>query len=126
LFTWSRIFLVPYVIITIGFGLTFMVLEFAVGRYYQTSVISCLCNIGKRFKVPGIVIVGISFAILSYYLVVIGWVFSFTVFMIIGSDLDFESLTNSWLPVLSFVLVLGFTYAIVRRGITKGRLELYF
>jgi len=113
-------FLVPYVIITIGFGLTFMVLEFAVGRFYQTSVISCLCNIGKRFKVPGIVIVGISFAILSYYLVVIGWVFSFTVFMIIGSDLDFESLTNSWLPVLSFVLVLGFTYAIVRRGITKG------
>jgi len=97
-----------------------MVLEFAVGRYYQTSVLSCLCNIGKRFKVPGIVIVGISFAILSYYLVVLGWIFSFTVFMIIGSDMDFESFTNSWLPVLSFVLVIGFTYAIIRRGITKG------
>ena len=113
-------FLVPYVIITIGFGLTFMVLEFAVGRYYQTSVLSCLCNIGKRFKVPGIVIVGISFAILSYYLVVLGWIFSFTVFIIIGSELDFESFTNSWLPVLSFVIVLGFTYVIIRRGITKG------
>jgi len=113
-------FLVPYVIITIVFGLTFMVLEFAVGRYYQTSVLSCLCNIGKRFKVPGIVIVGISFAILSYYLVVLGWILSFTVFMIIGSDLDFESFTNSWWPVLSFVIVLGFTYGIIRRGVTKG------
>jgi len=113
-------FLVPYVIITISFGLTFMVLEFAVGRYYQTSVLSCLCNIGKRFKFPGIVIVGISFAILSYYLVVLGWIFSFTVFMIIGSELDFESFTNSWLPVLSFVIVIGLTYGIIRRGITKG------
>ena len=113
-------FLLPYVIITIGFGLTFMVLEFAVGRYYQTSVLSCICNIGKRFKAPGIVIVGVSFAILSYYLVVLGWILSFTVFMIIGSDMDFESFTNSWLPVLSFVIVVGFTYVIIRRGITKG------
>jgi NSS family neurotransmitter:Na+ symporter len=83
-------------------------------------VLSCLCNIGKRFKVPGIVIVCISFAILSYYLVVLGWILSFTVFMIIGSDLDFESFTNSWLPVLSFVIVIGLTYGIIRRGITKG------
>jgi len=113
-------FLLPYVIITIGFGLTFMVLEFAVGRFYQTSILSCLCNIGKRFKVPGIAIVGVSFAILSYYLVVLGWILSFTVFMIIGSDMDFESFTNSWLPVLSFVIVVGFTYVIIRRGITKG------
>jgi len=34
-------FLVPYVIITICFGLAFMLLEFAVGRKYQTSIISC-------------------------------------------------------------------------------------
>jgi len=40
--------------------------------------------------------------------------------MIIGSDMDFESFTNSWLPVLSFVIVVGFTYVIIRRGITKG------
>ena len=113
-------FLVPYVIITICFGLTFMILEFAVGRYYKTSIINCLSKIKQQFKWAGIIIVCISFAILSYYLVVLGWILSFTVFMITGINLDFESFTNSWQPVLSFILVLGFTYAIIRQGITKG------
>ena len=113
-------FLVPYVIITICFGLTFMVLEFAVGRHYQASIVSCFYNIGKRFKWPGIFIVVVSFAILSYYLVVLGWILSFTLFMITGSSLDFDEFTNSWQPVISFFLVLGFSYSIIRRGITKG------
>jgi len=113
-------FLIPYVIITIGFGLTFMVLEFAVGRCYQTSILSCLCNISKKFKIPGIVIVCISFAILSYYLVVLGWILSFTVFMITGANMDFDAFTNSWLPLVSFVVVLGFSYGIIRKGIKRG------
>ncbi len=113
-------FLIPYVIITIGFGLTFMVLEFAVGRYYQTSILSCLCNISKKFKIPGIVIVCISFAILSYYLVVLGWILSFTVIMITGANMDFDAFTNSWLPLVSFVVVLGFSYGIIRKGIKRG------
>lgn len=113
-------FLVPYVIITVGFGLTFMVIEFAVGRYYQTSVISCLINIGKKFKPAGILVVVVSFAILSYYLVVLGWILSFFILMASGETLDFDSYTNSWYPIFSFIAVLGFNYVIIRRGISRG------
>lgn len=113
-------FLVPYVIITIGFGLIFMMVEFAVGRYYQTSIISCLVKIRKKFKIPGIFIVSVSFVILSYYLVVLGWILGYTLFAITDSFVDFENFTDSWLPVFSFVIVLGFSFVIVNKGITKG------
>ncbi|NIP62364.1 MAG: sodium-dependent transporter [Nitrosopumilaceae archaeon] len=113
-------FLVPYVIIIVGFGLIFMIIEFAVGRYHQTSILSCLIKTSKKFKMPGLFIVSVSFVILSYYLVVLGWILSYTIFILTGSFQDFESFTNSWLPVFSFVIVLGFSYGIVRRGITRG------
>jgi len=113
-------FLVPYAIITVCFGLAFMILEFAVGRYYQTSVISSLMNIRKRFKWPGIIIVIISTAILSYYLVILGWVLSFLILMISGESMSFDEYVNSWYPIFSFLVVLAFTYGIIRRGISNG------
>jgi len=97
-----------------------MILEFAVGRYYQTSVISSLMNIRKRFKLPGIIIVIISTAILSYYLVILGWVLSFLILMISGESMSFDEYVNSWYPIFSFLIVLAFTYGIIRRGISNG------
>ena len=69
-------FLVPYLIIMFSFGLTLMILEFVVGRHYQTSVITSFERIRKRFKWLGIILVSTAFSILSYYLVIIGWTYS--------------------------------------------------
>lgn len=113
-------FLVPYVIITICFGLAFMLLEFAVGRKYQTSIISCIGIIKKRLRWAGVFIVLVSFAILSYYMVILGWVFSFFVLMLSTGKANFDEYTNSLYPLLSFVIVLGFNYVILRKGITRG------
>jgi len=113
-------FLVPYIIITICFGLAFMVLEFAVGRHYQTSIITSLGRIRKKFRAAGIFTVLVAFAILSYYLVVLGWIISFLFFMITHTSTNFDEFTDSLYPVLSFVIVLGINYAIMRKGITKG------
>ena len=113
-------FLVPYVIITVCFGAMFMILEFAVGRYYKNSVIECFAKIRTKFKWFGIVTVTVTFVILSYYLVILGWILSFFVLMVMGDGFDFESYVSSWYPVVSFVIVLVITFLIVQRGISAG------
>ena len=113
-------FLVPYVLITLCFGLLFMIVEIAIGRLYQTSVISCMINIGSKFKFGGYGFVVVSFVIVGYYFVILGWVLAFLIFTITGSEMTFDAFTDSWMPVVSFGIVLGITLAFVRNGISKG------
>jgi NSS family neurotransmitter:Na+ symporter len=113
-------FLLPYLIIMFSFGLALMILEFVVGRHYQTSVITSFENIRKRFRWLGIVMVGVAFAILSYYMVILGWILSYFILMLSGSILEFEAFTNSWYPVLSFIAVIAINYAVIRTGVAKG------
>lgn len=113
-------FLIPYVIITITFGFVFMVIEFAVGRYYQTSIISGFAKIRTNFKWFGIIITCVAFGGLSYYLVIVGWVFAFFVLFTLDIKLSFEEFTNSWYPIASFFLVLAIMFVISKRGISSG------
>ncbi len=113
-------FLVPYVIITICFGFAFMMLEFAVGKHYQTSVISSIGKIKSKLKGAGIFIVLVSFVILTYYLVVLGWIFAFFIMMISGLTVSFEEFTNSHYPIISFFVVLAFNYVIMIKGVSRG------
>ncbi|MFQ6025383.1 MAG: sodium-dependent transporter [Nitrosopumilaceae archaeon] len=113
-------FLVPYVIITVCFGLAFMILEFAVGRRYQTSIITSLAQIKKKFRWAGIFTVLVAFAILSYYLVILGWVIAFLFLMITQSSADFDEFTNSLYPVFTFLVILAINYVVIRKGVTGG------
>lgn len=113
-------FLIPYLIIMFSFGLAFMILEFVVGRHYQTSVITSFEKIRKRFRWLGMVMVGTAFAILSYYMVILGWILSYFLLTISGSTLEFEAFTSSWYPVLSFIAVVGINYAVIRTGVANG------
>ena len=113
-------FLIPYVIITVLFGLIFMLIEFAVGRRFQTSVISALININRKFAFAGIIVVVVAFAILSYYLVVLGWILAFFVAMSLGINLDFDLFTQSYLPIASFAVVVGICFVFIKKGISKG------
>ncbi|MFQ5969306.1 MAG: sodium-dependent transporter [Nitrososphaerales archaeon] len=113
-------FLVPYLIIIFTFGLSFMILEFAVGRHYQTSVITSLINIRKKFKWLGVAIVSVVSAILSYYLVILGWILSYFLLMLFGLPLAFDTFADSLYPLISFFAILGINYAIIRSGVTRG------
>lgn len=113
-------FLLPYLIIMFSFGIALMVLEFAVGRHYQTSVISSFEKIVKRFRWLGIILVGTAFAILSYYLVIVGWILSYFILTVFGLSLDFNSFTDSWYPILAFLAVVGIDYVIIRTGVARG------
>lgn len=113
-------FLLTYTIVIFTFGLSFMILELAIGRYYKTSVFSALARIREKFKWIGLFMVAITFLILSYYMVVLGWILSYLVFAIFDIDIAFEDYTNSFYPVLSFLIIGFINYFIVKSGIRKG------
>lgn len=113
-------FLLPYIIVMFTFGLAFMILELAIGRYYQGSVITSFERIKKRFRWIGMIIVGIAFSILSYYMVLVGWILFYFLFLLTGSEIRFESFIGSWCPLLSFLAILAINYFIIRVGVRNG------
>lgn len=112
--------LITYLIIIFTFGLSFMTLELAVGRYYKPSIITTLSNIRKKSKWIGALIVSVTFVLASYYMIVIGWILSFFVITVLGLDTPFDEYTSSFYPVLSFFAVAIINYLIIRLGVSRG------
>lgn len=114
-------FLVTYFIVVFSFGLTFMLIELAVGRRYQSSILSAFEKIRKRFKWIGLLTVIVTFAILSYYLVILGWILSYLIISLLDIEgSSFESYISTIYPVFSFVAVLLINYGIISLGISRG------
>lgn len=113
-------FLAIYLVVVFTFGLSFMVLELVLGRYYQTSVISALRGIRRRFAWVGALMVAVTFGILSYYMAILGWILSYFVMYAAGSVMSFEEYSQSWYPLLSFAVIAVVNYLIVRTGVSRG------
>lgn len=116
-------FLVTYLIVVFSFGLTFMLLELAVGRRYQSSILSAFEKIRKRFKWIGLLTVIVTFVILSYYLVILGWILSYLVISVLGMEeaaLSFDRYVSTIYPVFSFAAVLLINFGIISLGIRRG------
>jgi neurotransmitter:Na+ symporter, NSS family len=62
----------------------------------------------------------VTFAILSYYIVIRGWILSYLIATLASYSLLFDDFIDSPYPVLSFVAVLGADYAIIRTGVSRG------
>ncbi len=95
-----------------------MVLELAVGMLYRTSIISVLASIRSRFKFLVLFMISIVVVILSYYMVVLGWILSYLFMSITGSYVDFTFI-DTWYPIVSIFAIVAINYA-VRSGIRKG------
>ncbi len=89
-------FLIPYLIAVFLFGMPLMMLEFALGRHFQTSVVPTFSTIGKRFRMAGFFIVLGMGMILSYYLVITGWVLAYSLFFISGISVPFSAFIASY------------------------------
>ena len=113
-------FLIPFIIIIASFGVILMVLEFAVGRMYKSSIVKGLSNIRKNFKWAGVFITIVALSVLSFYLVILGWVASFFILNLGQTFVEFDEYSNSYFPVISFFAVLAVTFIIIRKGITSG------
>lgn len=113
-------FLIPFIVIIASFGVILMILEFAIGRMYKSSIVAGFSNIRKNFKWGGAFIAIVALSVLSFYLVILGWVASFFILNLGQTFVEFDDYAHSYFPIISFFAVLAITFIIVRRGITSG------
>jgi len=115
-------FLIPYLIAVFLCGLPLMVLEFAMGRHFKTSVVATFSAIRKRFRFAGFFLVFVMGMILSYYLVITSWVLAYSLFFILGVTIPFSAFTGSYYPLLFFLISGIMSFVVVRAGV-KGGIE---
>ncbi|MDZ7688278.1 MAG: sodium-dependent transporter [Halobacteriales archaeon] len=113
-------YLVPFLLAAFLFAVPLLVLELAVGRSFRTDVVSAFRTVNPNYTVLGWVVVGGVLLILSYYLVLTGWVLGFSVSWLVGSETTFSEFTSGWLPVGYFAVVTFLTGAIVSLGVRDG------
>jgi NSS family neurotransmitter:Na+ symporter len=114
-------FLIPYLLSMFTLGLSLILMELAVGRHFRNSVVASLTAIKPSFKWIGLGMVGVAFAILSYYMVILGWILAYLLGIpFAGGFPDFGAFIGSWYPVGAFLLVLALTFVVVRAGVARG------
>ncbi len=113
-------FLFVYIIVLFTFGLAFMVLELVLGMRYRTSIVSALSRIRSRFRFIGLFMISVCIAILSYYMVVLGWILAYFAMSILNSYQGFEEFIDTWYPLASYLIVVVVNYAIVKSGLRSG------
>ncbi|MEM3710209.1 MAG: sodium-dependent transporter [Nitrososphaerales archaeon] len=113
-------FLFPYLIAVFMFGLPLMMLEFTMGQHFRTSMVPTFSAIRKRFRLVGFSLVFIMGMILSYYLVITGWVLAYSLFFILGKSIPFSLFADSYYPLIFFLISGGITFFVVRAGVKQG------
>lgn len=113
-------FLIPYLIAVFLFGMPLMMLELALGRHFQTSLVPTFSTIGKKSRIAGLFIVFIMGIILSYYLVITSWVLAYSFFFISGQKVLFSEFTGSYFPLVFFLISGGIVFLVVRAGVRQG------
>lgn len=113
-------FLVPYVVAVILCGVPLMVLEFTLGRHHRSTIVPVLAATRKGFGWLGVVLVAVVTLVLSYYLVVTGWVLAFLVAFAAGAPPGFAEFTRSWRPLAAYLAAGAICFVVVQAGIRRG------
>jgi len=113
-------YLVPYLLAAVVCAVPMLVLELAVGRTLRTDVVSAFRSVGVDYTGFGWLVVGGVLLVLSYYLVLTGWVFGFLLSWLAGSGTTFAAFTAGWLPVGYFALATVLTGGVVSLGVRGG------
>lgn len=124
-------FLLIYLGIVIGFGLSLMLAEMVLGRTAQRNPVGAFRNLaGGAWPLVGALGILTGFVILSFYIVVAGWTLAYIVFMaqgVLGSTdtLGFGTLFNNFVsspvaPIGYAGLFMLLTALIVNGGISAG------
>ena len=119
-------YLVPYLIAAFALAVPLMILEISVGRSLKADVVTACRQVRPRFEVVGWLIGGSVLAVLSYYLVITGWVLAFLLFSATGgppatdAGTSFAAFTGTYQPVGFFVVSTLLVGAIVSLGVQRG------
>ncbi len=113
-------YLVPYLIAAFAFAVPLMILEISVGRSLRADIVTACRQVRSEFEIAGWLIGGSVLAVLSYYLVITGWVLAFVTFSVTGAETSFDSFTGTYQPVGFFVVSTLVVGAIVSLGVQDG------
>ncbi|MFB6283180.1 MAG: sodium-dependent transporter [Halobacteria archaeon] len=111
-------YLIPYLLITFLFGLPVMIVSISGGELTESDVVTTFKEIGTGQL--GWVIVAAGAAILSFYLVVTGWILAFMAYFAFDLSFTFQRLTDGYIPVGLFLLSAVIVGGIVLFGIERG------
>jgi NSS family neurotransmitter:Na+ symporter len=113
-------YLIPYLLAAVTCAIPLLVLELAVGRQLGTDVVSAFRSVAPGYATLGWLVVGGVLSILSYYLVLTGWVLGFLLSWLAGGATTFAGFTATWRPVGYFVVVTAVTGVVVSAGVRGG------
>ena len=113
-------YLVPYLVAAFAFAIPLMILEISVGRSLRADVVTACRHVHERFEVVGWLVGGSVLLVLSYYLVITGWVLGFLGFAATGTGTSFEAFTATNWPIVLFVVATVLVGTIVSLGVTEG------
>lgn len=113
-------YLIPYVLAAVTCAVPLLVLELTVGRQLRLDVVSAFRSVAPNYTALGWLVVGGVLLVLSYYLVLTGWVLGFLLSWLGGGATTFAPFTATWLPVGYFVGVTAVTGVIVSAGVRGG------
>lgn len=130
-------FLVPYFIALVTAGIPVLILEYALGHKYRSAAPFSFRSLSRRWEWLGWWQIGISFFIVTYYMVIIGWVLSYFYYSFgtqWGDDPDafffgtFLDLSPEfwqiggvqWRVLLATAIAWAVTYWLLRRGVSRG------
>ena len=109
-------FLLPYMIAVGLCGLPLMILEFSLGRHFRSSVVPAFAAMHPRLRWLGFGLVCLQSMILSYYLVVTGWVLAYFLAFATGASVTFAEFTASYTPLGFLLLASALCFLIVQAG----------
>lgn len=124
------VFILTYILIVALIGLPIMLAEFSIGRAVQKNVVGALEQLNKKWRWGGYVGVINLFVIMSYYVIVGGWVTKYMVAYV--ADKSFYSgaagfqnyfvsfITRPYEPLLWALFFLCLCIFVVVKGVSSG------
>src|SRR6056297_119533 len=107
-------FVLAYIIAILLLGIPMMVLEISAGKTGHGSPVRTFRLFNKKAAPFGWFVVFLTTIIMSYYLAVTGWTLGYAVESFFGSIKSFADFTNSYMPLLYFLIVVVFTAYVVQ------------
>lgn len=130
-------FMIPYIISLFLLGISFVLVEYAVGYKFKTSLSKILYKVNNKLEPVGWFILTIVFLITTYYVCVVGWdliyvVLSFTKAWGANPDVFFSNsilqstdsingiFTIVPIVLISIIVIWFITWLIIKRDLNEG------
>lgn len=113
-------YLVPYLIAACAFAIPLLILEISVGRSLKADIVSACQQVRAELEIVGWLIAGSVLAVLSYYLVITGWVLAYFLFTLTGAEFTFSEFTDSYWPLVFYTVSTLIVGSVVSLGVQRG------